>query len=212
MRPGWALQSATRSATVFAGCAGFADQQVRRHADQHDRHEIALGVVAQLRLQARRERMAVDVRHQQHAAVARLGRDIVGREHAGDAGLGLDDDLLVPHHAELLADDAGQRIGAAAGRKADDDAHRAVRPGLRVKARNAEGGGGACGSLQDGTSLHGFSDEMKSGTRAQAAACSRSCARMRREELHRRLHAAAGERDAARASTPSRRRRARPSA
>jgi hypothetical protein len=45
--------------------------------------------------------MAVDVGHQERAAVARLLRNILGREHTGDAALVLDDDLLVPHHAEL---------------------------------------------------------------------------------------------------------------
>ena len=40
--------------------------------DQHDRNEILLDAVAKLRLQARRQGMAVDVRHQQRRAVARL--------------------------------------------------------------------------------------------------------------------------------------------
>ena len=81
----------------------MADQQVRRHADEDDRHEVALDDVVQLRLQARRERVAVDVRHQQHRAVARLLGDVVGGEHAGDAGLVLDDHLLLPHLGQLGA-------------------------------------------------------------------------------------------------------------
>src|SRR5664279_6457266 len=41
-------------------------------------------------------------------------QQVIVENRAGDAGPVLDDDLLVPHHAELLADDAGQRVGAAA--------------------------------------------------------------------------------------------------
>ena len=114
---------------------GVGDQQVGRDADQHDGHEVALDAVVQLGLQAGRERVTVDVCHQQRAAVARLLGDVVGRQHAGHAGLVLDDDLLVPHLRELDRQHARQRIGAAAGREADDDADRAARPDLREDAR-----------------------------------------------------------------------------
>jgi hypothetical protein len=107
-----------------------ADQQVGRDADQHDRREVAVGVVVHLRKQRRGDRMAVDVRHHQRRAVGRLLGGVVGGDHAGGAGPVLHDDLRLPHLAELLADHAGQDVGAAAGRKADHDANRPARQGL----------------------------------------------------------------------------------
>ena len=152
--PGWALHSGDDVGHGLRLLRRVGDQQVGRDADQHDRHEVALDVVAQLRLQARRQAVAVDVRHQQRRAVARLLRLVFGGEHAGDAGPGLDDDLLVPHRRQLGGDDAGQRVGAAAGRKADDDPHRRVRPFLRQQARRGERGDGGAGGLEKGASLH----------------------------------------------------------
>jgi hypothetical protein len=145
------------------------DQQVGRDADQHDRNEVLLDAVAQLRLQAGRQAVAVDVRHQQRRAVARLLRGVLGGEHAGDAGLGLDDDLLVPHLRQLGGDDAGERIGAAAGGKADDDADRAVRPFLGEQARRGEGGDGGAAGLEEGASLHSFGSCQRSGKRGRSA-------------------------------------------
>src|SRR5258706_3448557 len=98
--------------------------------------------------------MAVDVRHEQVAAVARLLRDVLGGQHAGHAGLALDDDLLAPDSGELLRDHARQRVGAAAGREADHDAHRAVGPLLREHVREAQRGGRRAGGLDERSTLH----------------------------------------------------------
>jgi hypothetical protein len=81
------------------------------------------------------------------------------------AGLGLDDDLLVPHQRQLLADHARERIRAAAGREADDDADRPVRPDLREHTRDTESGGGAGGGLEDRAALHGVSPVWIDGVR-----------------------------------------------
>ncbi|MCY1211081.1 hypothetical protein D9M72_227880 [compost metagenome] len=134
--------------------ARVGDEQVGRDAHEHDRHEVAFDAVAQLGLQAGCERVAVDVGHEQGAAVAGLLRHVVGREHAGDAGLVLDDDLLAPHRRELLRDHACQRVGAAAGWKAHHDAHGARGPLLCEQPGHAQRGGRAGGGLDQGTSLH----------------------------------------------------------
>ncbi len=67
-----------------------------------------------------------------------LGRE-VGRDRVGGPGLVLDDDRLAQRAAHLLAEQASNHVGAAAGGGADVDADRLVgEGGLRV---GAEGGG-----------------------------------------------------------------------
>jgi hypothetical protein len=106
-----------------------------------DRREIALGVVAQLGVQPRRDAVAVDVRHQQRVAVARLLGHEVGRDDAGRARLVVDDDGDVPQHLQLLPQDARQHVGAPAGRKADDQLHR---PAGQIGLRSSPRGRGQC--------------------------------------------------------------------
>ena len=113
------------------GLLFIADKQIGRDANQHQRREIALDVIANVRQQRRPDRMAVDVRHQQGSAVRRLFGHVVGSDHAGGTGLVFHHDRNVPHRGELLAYHPRENIGTAARRKADDDAYRPCRQGLR---------------------------------------------------------------------------------
>jgi hypothetical protein len=122
-----------------------------------DRHEVFLGVVVQLETHRRRERVAVDMGHEQGVAITGLLADVVGRNHTGGTGLVLDHHRQVPHGGELLAHHPRQRIRAAARRKAHNDAHRPAGQGLGVKHRRGQGGGG-CGHKC--SSLHGLSPFM----------------------------------------------------
>ena len=106
------------------------DQQVGRDADQADRRKVLVGVVIHLREQRRRDRVAVDVRHDQRVAVARLVRHVVSSDHACGARPVLDQHRGFPHLAELLADDAREDVSAAARGKPDDDADRSARKAL----------------------------------------------------------------------------------
>ena len=73
--------------------------------------------------------------------------DVLGGEIAAGAAAVLDDHLLAPDLREPLTDDAGDGVGAAAGREGDDQADVPVRPGLRQRrpmdeGRRQRGGGG----------------------------------------------------------------------
>jgi hypothetical protein len=65
---------------------------------------------------------------------------VVGGDHAGHAGLGLDHDLLAPHPGELLADDAASASVPPPGGKPTTMRTGARRPGLGAKAGQAERG------------------------------------------------------------------------
>ncbi len=140
------------------GRLGFvADQQVGRDADQGDGHKVALDHISELGHQAGRQRMAVDVRHEQGVAVAGLLGHIVGCDHARGAGLVFNQHGNVPHHRELLPDHTRQRIRATAGRKADHDADRAAGQVLRPEPGGCDDGRASCGGGEDGSALHGLS-------------------------------------------------------
>ena len=74
-----------------------------------------------------RERLRAEV---QRVAVGRRLRGLRRADIAAGAGAVLDHDLLAPHLAELLADDARQRVERAAGAEGDHHAHGFVGVGL----------------------------------------------------------------------------------
>ena len=74
---------------------------------------------------------------------------VVRAEETGDgddavaAGAVLDDDRLVPHRRELVGEQAGADVDAAAGPERDDEMHRSRRPGVGGEA-------GLCRQTGDG--------------------------------------------------------------
>jgi hypothetical protein len=64
---------------------------------------------------------------QKVVAVGRLRQHVARRQHAGGAGLVLDDDALAEQRAELVGDVPRRNVGRAAGAEADHEAHRAGR-------------------------------------------------------------------------------------
>jgi hypothetical protein len=60
-----------------------------------------------------------------------LSQHIVQRDHAGRAGLVLDDHRLAERNAQFLGDDARRNVARAARRKADHNADRTIGKILR---------------------------------------------------------------------------------
>src|SRR6266571_2791022 len=69
--------------------------------------------------------------HEERVAVGGRLRHGVRADMAARAGLVLDEHLLLPNFGELRRHEARERVGAAAGRKGHDDAHRLRGEGLR---------------------------------------------------------------------------------
>ena len=63
---------------------------------------------------------------QKVVAVRRLRQHVARRQHAGGAGLVLDDEALAEQRAELVGDVPRRNVGRAAGAEADDEADGAV--------------------------------------------------------------------------------------
>ena len=106
------------------------DDHVRRSHELRDRRKI-LVLVRQVRTHARVDgEAAADDEHR--VAVCRRARDQLSADHRRGARAIVNDDLLTPHFAELLTDQPGKEVCAAAGRKRHDDAHRLDGKILRV--------------------------------------------------------------------------------
>ena len=113
----------------------------RQHADRHE-----LGpVVGQRLVEVVVDRQGAGRAAQQGVAVGLGAPDDLGADIAARAGAVIDDHRLSPGGGELLADQAAQNVGRAAGREGHDDAHLLGWPSL---------GKGGCGQQQqcgDGT-------------------------------------------------------------
>ncbi len=95
---------------------------VRLHADQRDRREVGDRVVAERGV----EKAVGRVRHrgdEERVAVGLGLGDRLGADIGAGAGLVLDHDLLAPDLGEPMADDAGDRVGGAAGHERNDEPH-----------------------------------------------------------------------------------------
>ena len=89
---------------------------------------------------------------QQRVAVRRRAHDRLGADIAAGARPVLDDEWLAEPLRQPLADQARDDVGAAAGGKADDDAHRPRRIGLRPRdARDGRQRGSARCQMQKST-------------------------------------------------------------
>src|SRR6185295_10822653 len=103
------------------------------HAVGH-RDEILLRVVVQLLVD-----VLVGGDHrtrgkEQRVAVGRGARRLRGADAAARAAAVLDDYLLAPDLAQLLAEEARRDVGRTARGKGNDETHRLLRPGLRRRS------------------------------------------------------------------------------
>jgi hypothetical protein len=114
---------------------GVVDHQhVRRSRDAPDRHEVSRRLVGQVLAQVRQDRVDGGGRQQQHIAVGRGLGDEVRAKRTARAGPVVDDDLLAERFRHLLRNQACELVGGAARRIGHDQADRAVRVPLRVRA------------------------------------------------------------------------------
>ena len=105
------------------------DQGSADHADDRDvPDEIEIEVVIERRVDG-----GGRVGPEQRIAVGRRAHDRIGRDVAGGARPVLDDELLAEPLGERLTEQTHEDVGAAAGRIADDAAHRPGRIGLRPR-------------------------------------------------------------------------------
>ena len=102
---------------------------------QCDRREVAHDVEIEFRIKRRADRVRNRAEEQRVTVGRRLGDDL-GADGAAGTRTVIDDQLLAESLAEFLAENARQRLGAAAGREGHDKAQRLVRIiGLRRHCR-----------------------------------------------------------------------------
>ena len=85
-----------------------------------DRHDVAQEIEVELFVE-RGVDGVLRIHQQQRVAVGRRAGDELGRDVAGGAGPGLDDELLAELLRQPLRDQARGDVGRAAGRLADDE-------------------------------------------------------------------------------------------
>ena len=103
--------------------------------DQRRNHLKTVGrVVRQLLVERARDRVRAGHESQRVAVGRRVG-DGRGGDVAAGARLGLHDDRLSQPLRKAVGNNAGERVGSAAGRKSVQQADRAVRIGLRLRLR-----------------------------------------------------------------------------
>ena len=122
---------------------GAHDEQDRRARDIGDMGQILHRIIADLRIDERRddgERQRAD---DEVVAVGFRIRHGLHADHAARPGTRFNVELLLERDREMIGDDAGQDVGGSAGRKGVDDAHRSRRPFIcrRRKARKDEAAG-----------------------------------------------------------------------
>ena len=93
--------------------------------DQRDRREVG-ELEARVLVERGVDRFEMRA-EQQVVAVGRLRQHVARRQHAGGAGLVLDDEALAEQRAELVGDVPRRNVGRAAGAEADHEPHGAVR-------------------------------------------------------------------------------------
>ena len=123
-RPGLRLGERDQLADVLDRQARVRGDDERRHRDQRDRREIALGVVGDFRVDVVVDRDLRRRAHEERVAVGRRFCHQVGAYHPARADAVLDHHRLAPMLAHLLADRARDEIGAPAGGERHDDADR----------------------------------------------------------------------------------------
>ena len=83
-------------------------------------------MIGQVRIGRGRDRHHAARADEQRVAVVRLVHHVFGGDPSAGAGLVLVDDRLAEDFGQLVADEAGEDVVAAAGRERDDDADRLV--------------------------------------------------------------------------------------
>ena len=134
-----------------------------------DRRDVADEIETEIGEQRRIDRVRGHDLQQRVAIGRRLG-DRVGRDVAAGTRLVLDDELLAQPLRQPLAHQARHDVGRPAGGKADDDARRLGRVGLRPRElRQGRHSGRARGQMHERAAgkFHGAS--------SAAAASSRTC-------------------------------------
>ena len=116
---------------------------IRQLVGQRRSHEVLLRVVWHSCDEELIDREMPDRGGADRVAVRRALGHRVDAHVAGGAGPVLDHERLAKLLGERLRDEPRKDIDRAAGRKADDDAHRAVRVGLRRRAARERGQGGS---------------------------------------------------------------------
>ena len=112
---------------------GMDDDEEGVVAEIGDRREIGEDVVGRLLQDVRHDgERAVGAEHE-GVAVGGGALDLAGGQRPVGAGLGDDDDGLAQRLLQLLADDAGERVGGRARAKGDDEPDGLRRPGLRLR-------------------------------------------------------------------------------
>jgi hypothetical protein len=114
----------------------------------------------------------------ERVAVGRRLGDHVGADIAARPWAVVDNELLAEPRIELVADDAGRDVGAAASRERHDNADRPIRPFAGLRWDDA---GGECRSHQGGDeSNHRCSSRAKAAIISERSfsALNRGCAAM----------------------------------
>ena len=119
------------------------------HADDaRDRRDVADEIEIELVVERRIDRVR-RADQEKRVAVGRRAHDRLGGDIAAGARPVLDDELLAEPLRQPLTDQARDDVGRAAGGKADNDAHRPRRIGLRPSdARHGRQRGSARGQMQ----------------------------------------------------------------
>src|SRR5690606_25416518 len=127
--------------------------------DEPDGCEVLFNRIAKVGAQAWTNTMAVYVRHQQRGAVILLLGGMAGGNDACGAGLVFHDHRHAPHVIELLAQQAGQDVGATSRTETHDQAHRAGWRGrwLRLERRRKQCGGQGAARNNEVAAIHDLS-------------------------------------------------------
>jgi hypothetical protein len=92
------------------------DERERPRGNPRDRREIAQRVERRLGVEDRNDDDRAESAEQQGVTVGRCLRHEVDADHAARADAVLDEDLLAEQRRERLAQEAGEKVLAAAGR------------------------------------------------------------------------------------------------
>ena len=111
------------------------DDEKRRCRDLRHACEVSCGVVSDLAVHRRHDRVRRLRTDKQRVAIGRRLRYVFGTDDAARAGAVLDEKCLVRAFGQALCEYACGEIDAASGRKRDDDANRLGRIRLRRSKR-----------------------------------------------------------------------------
>ena len=110
------------------------DQRHRRGRDQRNRREVAHGVIRQLAIKGRVDRVRADSRHQKRLPIGDRPRDGVGPDRAARAATIIDHDRRLERFAQHLRQRPGDDVGRTTGRERHHEAD--LLAGERLRARD----------------------------------------------------------------------------